>query len=67
MGDGHFSPAGIDGVHTCLVLLSTHTAHIRAAGTSTPNNQHRRKQLLTLKMLLGILGYQSSNDHHFGL
>ena len=49
MGDGHFSPAGIDGVHTCLVLLSTHTAHIRAAGTSTPNNQHRRKQLLTLK------------------
>ena len=48
MGDGHFRPAGIDGVHTCLVLLSTHTAHIRAAGTSTPNNQHRRKQLLTL-------------------
>ena len=39
MGDGHFSPAGIDGVHTCLVLLSTHTAHIRAAGTSTRDTQ----------------------------
>ena len=54
MGDGHFSPAGIDGVHTCLVLLSTHTAHIRAAGTSTPNNQHRRKQLLTRTTTLNV-------------
>ena len=30
MGDGHFSPAGIDCSHTCLVLFSTHTAHNRA-------------------------------------
>ena len=32
MRDGHFSPAGIDGVHTCLVLLScrgyTHVVHL---------------------------------------
>ena len=33
MRDGHFSPAGIDCSHTCLVLFSTHTAHIRAVGT----------------------------------
>ena len=33
MGDGHFSPAGIDCSHTCLVLFSSYTAHNRAVGT----------------------------------
>ena len=32
MGDGHFSPAGIDCSYACLVLFSTYTAHIRAVG-----------------------------------
>ena len=31
-GGGHFSPAVIDGVHTCLLLFSTHTANSRAEG-----------------------------------
>ena len=33
MRDGHFSPAGIDCSHTCLVLFSSYTAHNRAVGT----------------------------------
>ena len=40
MRDGHFSPAGIDGVHTCLVLLSSYTAHNRAVGTDDTHVIH---------------------------
>ena len=31
-GAGHFSPAGIDGVHILSLLWSSHTAHDRAEG-----------------------------------
>ena len=31
-GGGHFSPAGIDGVHTLTLLFSSLTAHQRAEG-----------------------------------
>ena len=31
-GGGHFSPAGIVRVHTLSLLLSSQTAHDRAAG-----------------------------------
>ena len=31
-GGGHVSPAGIDGVYTLTLLLSSHTAHDRAEG-----------------------------------
>ena len=31
-GGGHFSPAGIDGVHTLSLLFSSQTAHDRAEG-----------------------------------
>ena len=31
-GGGHFNPAGIDGVYTLNLLLSSHTAHGRAEG-----------------------------------
>ena len=31
---GHFSPAGIDGLHTFILLLSSQAAHDRAAGNT---------------------------------
>ena len=31
-GGGHFSPAGINGVHTLTLLFSSYTAHNRAEG-----------------------------------
>ena len=41
-GGGHFSPTGIDGVHTLPLLFSSHTAQDRAEGNPhTHNNQHR--------------------------
>ena len=39
-GGGHFSPAGIVGVHTSLLLLS-HTAHERAEGNTREHKQRR--------------------------
>ena len=42
MGGGHFSPTGIDGVHTLALLFSSHTALDRDEGNPpTHNNQHR--------------------------
>ena len=40
MGDGHFSPAGIDCSHACLGLLSSYTAHNRAVGTDDTHVIH---------------------------
>ena len=40
MTDGHFSPAGIDCSHTCLVLFSSYTAHNRAVGTDDTHVIH---------------------------
>ena len=39
-GGGHFSPAGIDGVHTLSLLLLSHTAHGRAEGNT---REHKRR------------------------
>ena len=44
MGDGHFSPAGIDCSHICLVLLSSYTAHSRAEGK--PHTQENTRDTL---------------------
>ena len=41
-GGGHFSPAGIDGVHTLTLLFSSLTAHHRAEG-----NPHTYRNLFT--------------------
>ena len=40
-GGGHFSPAGIDGVHTLYLLLLSHTAHDRAEGN--PHTHYTRR------------------------
>ena len=42
-GGGHFSPAGIDGVHTLSLLLSSHTAHDRAEGN--PIEQYTERHI----------------------
>ena len=39
-GGGHFSPAGINGVHTLSLLLLSHTAHDRAEGNT---REHKRR------------------------
>ena len=39
-GGGHFSPAGIDGVHTSSLLLLSRTAHDRAEGNT---REHKRR------------------------
>ena len=40
-GGGHFSPAGIDGVHTLYLLLLSHTAHDCAEGN--PHTHYTRR------------------------
>ena len=40
-GGGHFSPTGIDGVHTLSLLLSSHTAHDRVEGN--PIEQYTKR------------------------
>ena len=52
-GGGHFSPAGIDGVHTLSLLLLSHTAHDRAEG-----NPHTQ----TLTTITTERGYSTSLD-----
>ena len=44
MGAGTSALQVIDGSHTCLVLFSTHTAHIRAVGT--PHTTHLLQRTL---------------------
>ena len=58
-GGGHFSPAGIDGVHTLTLLFSSHTALDRAEGNPhTHNNQHRQTnttyRLIDLETLTNV-------------
>ena len=53
-GGGHFSPAGIDGVHTLTLLLSSHTAHDRAEG-----NPHTPQQT-TITTITTERGYSIS-------
>ena len=55
MGDGHFSSAGIDCSHTCLVLFSTHTAHIRAEGNPHTQTYSREHVIHTRDTLLDRL------------
>ena len=48
-GGGHFSPAGIDDVHTLTILLSSYTVHDRAKGNPvihlyTQRTQRTREQ-----------------------
>ena len=40
-GGGHFSPAGIDGVHALSLLFSSQTARDRAEGNPI---EHNRKE-----------------------
>ena len=47
-GDGHFSPAGIDGVHTLSLLLSSHTAHDRAEGNPYKHTNNQPTQQLNV-------------------
>ena len=47
-GDGHFSPAGIDGVHTLALLLSSHTAHDRAEGNPYKHTNNQPTQQLNV-------------------
>ena len=44
-GSGHFSPAGIVGVHTLSLLLSSQAAHDRATVDSHTDNKRRHVQL----------------------
>ena len=51
-GGGHFSPAGIDGVHTLSLLLLSQTAHDRAEGnqhTHTHTLQPRQRNVGTVQ------------------
>ena len=41
-GSGHFSPAGIDGVHTLTLLFSSLAAHGRAEGNTREHNITQR-------------------------
>ena len=45
-GGGHFNPAGMDGVHISLLLLSR-TAHGRAEGNTREHNIKQRTRELT--------------------
>ena len=51
-GGGHFSSAGIDGVHTLSLLLLSRTAHDRAEG-----NPHTQTTTITTES-----GYSTSLD-----
>ena len=51
-GGGHFSPAGIDGVHTLSLLLLSRTTHDRAEG-----NPHTKATAITTES-----GYSTSLD-----
>ena len=44
-GGGHFSPAGIDGVHTLTLLLSSQGSHGRATGNTKVHKITQRTQL----------------------
>ena len=44
-GGGHFSPAGIDGVHTLTLLLSSQAAHGRETGDTRVHKKAQRTQL----------------------
>ena len=48
-GGGRFSPAGIDGLHTLSLLLSSQAAHNRATVDSHTHNITHDKSRLTLK------------------
>ena len=51
-GGGHFSPAGIDGVHTLILLFSSLTAHHRTEG-----NPHTHRNLFTTENLWTLLDF----------
>ena len=42
-GSGHFSPAGIVGVHTLTLLLSSRTAYDRAVGNANVTQNRTRR------------------------
>ena len=54
-GGGHFSPVGIDGVHTFYLLLLSHTAHDRAEGN--PRTHYTRRDTKITES-----GYSTSLD-----
>ena len=46
-GGGYFSPAGIVGVHTLSLLLSSQAAHDRAAGNTRETHKRGHTETLT--------------------